>query len=605
MKVLKVKLNLMRHMSFKRKLVSIYSMVILLIACGVAILVYNIGVTQIMDISKNMAYEIQQKNIRILDERLMKIKENSMQAATDDELFGYLINEDVLANQNYLGLDRKITQVLNKYFSSYDVMSVQLITDTYIYGVNTNLLTAQRFKESSLYQNVLDYDGVLLWTPVYDIVNMYSLEEYRESALPNRWVFSAARTLGKGYITKEGFFESKSFSGKSQPILLINFSESILNDVFQDSMSVQGVDTYLLSAKGDCIYHSGLQMLDEKSMQELYERIGSKNRGTDIILLNGKKVAVSYVTSDVTSWISVAIMPPNKLMRESRTKILMAALGVALVAMLIGILISSFVSSMVTRPIKQTVEAMHELGAGRFDTQLEIKSRDDFGYLAEGFNIMNQHISRLIEENYASKLRENEMEMMALNLQLNPHFLYNTLSVINYEALDSGCSKVSDMIMHLCNMLNYTLRNNNETSLFYEDLQWLQNYVDIMKLRFEDKFTVSYDIPASLMNIQVPKLFLQPFIENSILHGFANMASGGQIEVCGHQEQDICIIEVRDNGIGMKNIEEQLNVKHQVGSIGIANMQKRISLLYGEKYGIKILSREDEGTRIIISIPMK
>lgn len=591
------------RVSFRWKLICIYSLLLMVISSVAVFVIYRISVNQMMDISKEMAYEIQKKNIQILDERLIKIKENSRQAATDKELFSYLSQEKTLAEQNYLGLDRKITQILERYFSSEDVMSVNLITEDYVYGLNTSLLTAQRLRESPIYQEVLEKEGALVWTSIYDIVDMYAMEEYRNSALTNRWIFSAARTIGNGYVNSNGIYVSRPLNSESRPILLVNFPESMVGDIFGDSMAVQGASTYLLSKSGECVYSNGEKELDAHMRHELFEKVAGKRSGTDIISLGNKTVAISYVTSNVSGWTSVAIMPPDELMRQSRINMLATAAGIAVAAAVVGILISGVISSMVTRPIRQTVEAMQKLGTGHFDTQLEIKSQDDFGYLANGFNIMNQHISHLIEENYASKLRENEMEVMALNLQLNPHFLYNTLSVINYEALELGCGKVSDMIMQLCNMLNYTLRNKNETSLFREDLQWVQNYVDIMEARFEGKFEVFYDIPEELLGIRVPKLFLQPFIENAILHGFVHIESGGVILVNGYRDEDTCVIEVKDNGIGMKNSEEQLETRHQVGSIGIANMRQRIRLLFGEDYGIQIQSQEGKGTCIRIVLP--
>lgn len=592
-----------RRVSFKWKLICIYSLILMSISCIAVFAVFQTSTSQMMDISKDMAYEIQQKNIRILDERLTKIEESSRQAATDDELFCYLSQEKILAKQNYLGLDRKITQILGRYFSSEDVLSVNLITDNYVYGTNTSLLTVKRMKESPIYQNILERDGALLWTSVYDIVDMYDMEEYRNTTLTNRWIFSACRTMGNGYIDSNGNYISKKLDYESKPVLVVNFLESMAEDIFANSMPIQGVNTYLLSRDGCCIYSSNGNVPDENVQNEVFDCIGKRKSGTAILNLNHETTAVSYVTSDVSDWISIAIMPSGELMKESRNHMLTIAVGIACAAAVIGILISGIVSSMVTRPIRQTVEAMQKLGTGQFDTQLEIKSPDDFGYLANGFNIMNQHISRLIEENYASKLRENEMEVMALSLQLNPHFLYNTLSVINYEALELGCDKVSDMIMQLCDMLNYTLRNKNETSVFREDLQWVQNYVDIMMYRFEEKFEVFYDIPEELLDVQVPKLFLQPFIENAILHGFAHMTSGGVIQVNGYRSQNTCMIEVKDNGSGMSNAEERLETRHQVGSIGISNMRQRIRLLFGDDYGIQILSEEGQGTCIRISIP--
>ena len=596
-------LQSLNHLSYKWKLMGTYALIMAVTAGILSLVYYSISIDQVTDNAKNMAYEILRKNNQILDERLQKIKENSAQAVVDSSLFTYLSEEEVLAKENYLGLDRKITQVLNKYFPSGDVMSVQLITDDHIYGVNTSLLTAQRFKDSSIYQDVLDRSGALIWTPVYDIVNMYHLDEYREIPLPNQWVFSAARTLGNGYVNSEGIFENQPLDTENKPVLLINFSQDLIYGIFEDSMPVQGAETYLLSPAGEMIYHGGQESRAAEDLMEIYQNFQGKKSGSDVVRLNGETIAISYITSDVTGWISLVLMPSHELMRTARTQMQVAS-GIAILCVLfIGGLLSLFFSSMVSRPIHQTVEAMQKLGAGDFDTTLTAETQDEFGYLVEGFNTMNQRISRLIEDNYIAKLWENEMELMALNLQLNPHFLHNTLSVINYEALETGQDRVSEMIMHLCDMRSYTFHSTQETSMFREDLRWMENYVDIMMYRFENKFVVYFDIPEELLEIQVPKLFLQPFIENSILHGFEFIDSGGVILVSGYQEGEKCIIIVEDNGIGMDASEEPLPARKSSGSVGIANVQQRIHLLYGDDYGVKISSEVGRGTRVIITLP--
>lgn len=590
--------------SFKKKLIWIYSLITILMSFLTGCIFYCVSVEQVTDIAQSMAYEIQQKNIHILDGRLTKIKENSVQAVTDENLFAYLSNEELLAKENYLGLDRKITQILNKYFSSGDVLSVQLITEHYVYGVNTNLLTLQRFRESPVYRKALSQNGALLWTPVYDIVNMYQLDEYKEARLPDRWVFSAVRTIGAGYVNSQGYFVENPSESHLPSVLLINFSEEILKGILQDSASIQGIETWLLSPDAEVVYNNGSNLRDTSFPAELIHKIDGKKQGTDIITLDGEDTVISYVTSDVTGWISVAVMPSSMLMQATQIKMQVITATIMLTAMLAGILLSSLISSMVTRPIRQTVLAMQKLGAGHFGTQLTIASQDEFGYLANGFNIMDQHISRLIEDNYASKLRQKEMELLALNLQLNPHFLYNTLSVINYEALSAGDEKVSDMIMHLCGMLNYTLRNNSETSTLKEELQWVKDYVEIMMLRFENKFTVTYQTDDTLSDLQVPKLFLQPFVENSILHGFETIDSGGKIEVAAWKTQEKCLIEIWDNGIGIQNPGDLVKNGTPSGSIGIANIHQRIQLLFGTEYGVQIESEEGLETRVQISLPV-
>lgn len=597
-------MNRIKYISFKWKLTGIYLLITMLIAVPAGIVLYYVGVGQITDITKDMVFEIQQKNIQIFDASLSEIEEMSMQTVTNKELYQSLLKEKEIVNGNYQIINQDIAKILNEYFPSEDILSAQIITEKNVYGSNVNFLTADVFRKSEIYEKVMKEKGTLHWFMLYDIVDMFGLEEYRNISFANRYVFSVARTFGNGYIDSDGQYKEKAFDNNSQPVLLINFPVNLLDDIFLKDMSVPEASACLLSKSGQEVYSGGSDWLTESDIAEFWNWIKGKKQGKTIVNVNGEEVVLSYIRSEVTDWTSMVVIPSQKLMEESGGKLQTVTGGVMVVVIIAGFLFAALVSNMIMKPIKRTVTAMEKMGAGHFDTQISVKNRDEFGYLANGFNFMSQHIQSLIEENYISKLREKEMEIMALNLQINPHFLYNTLSVINYDALDNGCEKVSDMIMYLCEMLNYTFRSNHETALLSEELQWVQNYVMIMQYRFEDKFTVIYDIPEEMLNVRVPRLFLQPFVENSILHGFEYIESGGIIEVNGRKEADCCIIQVKDNGCGIADVEKLMCEKQIVGSIGIINIQKRIHLLYGEKYGIEVLAVPGSGTRIIVRLPI-
>ncbi|GJM69152.1 hypothetical protein HMSSN036_13680 [Paenibacillus macerans] len=198
----------------------------------------------------------------------------------------------------------------------------------------------------------------------------------------------------------------------------------------------------------------------------------------------------------------------------------------ALFLLIFSLLLALMFANSITRPIHQLLRAIKKTGEGEFDTRVPVESYNEMGLLIHKFNQMNAKIKNLIEENYKVKLREKETQIMSLNIQLNPHFLYNTLNIMNWTALENDQKELSRMIVSLSAMLQYTSENSRDTGDLAEDLNWLRHYLFLTNERFEGKFTVTYDISPELYSYQVPKLFLQPFVENAIVHGFPACTPG-------------------------------------------------------------------------------
>lgn len=232
-----------------------------------------------------------------------------------------------------------------------------------------------------------------------------------------------------------------------------------------------------------------------------------------------------------------------------------------------------------------------------------MEGKDEFSHLLYRFNTMNEQIKQLIDENYVVKLREKETEIMALNIQLNPHFLYNTLNIINWMAVHGEQQQVSKMLVSLSRMLHYTTDNRHDTTTFQDDLNWLHDYIVIMQNRFDRRFTVDFDIAPELMGASVPKLFIQPIVENAIMHGFHDMEAGGLITVYGRRHDANIRVCIEDNGCEIALEQLQTLLLESSTNIGLQNVDKRIKLLYGSCYGIEIESEYGIGTRVTLTIP--
>ena len=232
---------------------------------------------------------------------------------------------------------------------------------------------------------------------------------------------------------------------------------------------------------------------------------------------------------------------------------------------------------------------------------------DEFGVLYKSFNNMYQKNLHLLEIVKKSQKEQSRLEYEALKAQINPHFLYNTLDTIHWMAIEHNEHKISDTVTALCSILRYSIKKSNEKYVtLSEELTWTKNYIFIQKQRFEDRFSVTFDIDESLSDCLVFHLILQPFIENAIIYGMKNTLSGGVIHIRIFSEKsESLLIQIFDNGVGMdpKHLEAiQLGIG--VG-IGIYNIDQLIKLNFGYHYGVTIHSELGIGTEVHIRFPIK
>lgn len=262
----------------------------------------------------------------------------------------------------------------------------------------------------------------------------------------------------------------------------------------------------------------------------------------------------------------------------------------------------------VTSPFKQLAKSMTKVGKGEFNTLVTIKGEDEIAMLGNNFNRMVMHLQDLITDLYDEQRRKQKAQFQALQAQINPHFLLNTLNSIKWTAILSGADHISEMITKLGKLLNFTMRNEQEFVTLQEELEYLQVYLSLQEIRYHDQITFTYHIPEALLECEVLKFTLQPAVENSIIHGnrFPLLIELQAEEVNGQLH-----IVMQDNGVGMSSemigqVESSLNQPHaKFSGIGIRNVNERIKLHYGVQYGMQISSVEGEGVRLQLVLPLK
>jgi two-component system sensor histidine kinase YesM len=292
----------------------------------------------------------------------------------------------------------------------------------------------------------------------------------------------------------------------------------------------------------------------------------------------------------------------------------------AVITMLIAIILGAGLAENIIKPIIGLQKMMRRVEKGDFSGQVEVLSKDEIGDLTQGFNKMLIRLNELVDEVYLSKIRETEMqlrqkeiELKALQAQINPHFLFNSLETIRGMALENGMEEISDISAALAKLLRYNINNNSQIVKLDEEILHTKVYLRIQKHRFADKFEYEFSIPDWAKKQTIAKFSIQPIVENSFKHGLEPSGGISKISVTALEDsEDAYIIRIQDNGVGISpmRLEEirqnlrQKDVMEGGPGIGMVNVHRRIVHLFGEEYGISVESKEGIGAVISIRLPM-
>ena len=275
---------------------------------------------------------------------------------------------------------------------------------------------------------------------------------------------------------------------------------------------------------------------------------------------------------------------------------------------------SLFFSRTIVRPVKRLRESLLQVREGDFKVRAQVETHDELGDMCVAFNDMAGEIDRLINQVYTTQLKENEAAIKALQMQINPHFLYNTLDMIKSMSEIYGAYQVSEVIVALSGMFRYAAHSPGFGVTIGEELRNLKNYMKIVNARFGGGIDCLVDVPEELLEEEIIRVCLQPIVENAISHGLGRGGSGGCISVKIRRREDIIFAEVEDDGVGMEPARlEEVRRKlaeppggrdgAENGNVGLKNIHDRLRLYYGEEYGITIESILGEGTRVMLSYP--
>ncbi len=272
------------------------------------------------------------------------------------------------------------------------------------------------------------------------------------------------------------------------------------------------------------------------------------------------------------------------------------------------IIFSLILSKTINTPLKTIVKSMEKMETGDFDIQIPMNREDEFGYVAKQFNSMTKKIKDLFIKDHEKQELLRISELKNLQSQINPHFIANTLDSIKYLAKIENNEEIFIMTKSLSSLLKKSFRTANEFESIQSCLKSLDDYIAIQKIRFSNKFDVIMDFEPEILDYKVPSLLLQPIVENAMLHGIEPSPKQGLLTIIGYRSNQMLIIRIADNGIGMapetcQSLLSTIDHSSSTLHIGIRNIHQRIQLYYGDTYGITLESCLNKGTTVTITLP--
>lgn len=360
--------------------------------------------------------------------------------------------------------------------------------------------------------------------------------------------------------------------------------------------------TFLTDSNGMILFHTLTEQLGSNIADQNLTLIDASFHVENITIDNEARVAVSSRLNDAAnrigfSWHLFTIIPHNVVYQSTRHLQLLLSFFVGLIVIFASLL-SLHLSSRLTQSIKTLSQKLRGISSNTLHSFLSPEPKDELYELEQGYNEMLLRINELLEKNKQEQMKKRELEFTALQAQINPHFLYNTLDTIGWIATLHDQPEIEQMVLELSHFFRLSLHKGEQIIPLEDELGIVSSYVKIEQLRNPGKFDISYDVAPELLKIRVPKIILQPIVENAIKHGISQVKHHGVITVRGYHKNDDVYLEVTDNGNGFQKKSASL---HGSG-YGLKNIHERIQLEYGEAYGISMDSRPGEGTTVCVHI---
>jgi two-component system sensor histidine kinase YesM len=543
--------------------------------------------TSIFENSSEYTHTIIQQMNQNIDSYIDYMENIAYLISSNEDVQDYLFDEEIDNEGRY----RILNQFQTILDSRSDIRNVGIISKNGRMLINDGSKSVNQ----DLDLNTQEWYATALEKPNGPILTSSHVQHIISGERP--WVI----TLSRGIRDRSG-------SGEKEGVFFIDLNYSAISGLCdQSTVGTKGY-AFILDAKGNIVYHPQQQQLYNELQTENISLIMDTDEDTVLTGTGNDGKLYSISRSEKTGWTVVDCTNVKELLSKSRQAQSVYVLT-AIILVIVALLFSRFMARSITLPIQKLRDSMKKVQEGDFSvSDVVVDSKNEIGSLTKSFDVMTHRIHELMEQNVHEQEEKRKSELKALQSQINPHFLYNTLDSIIWMAEGKKNEEVVLMTASLARLLRQSISNEDEVVPIANEVEYARGYLTIQKMRYKDKLEFQIDVDSSILYIPLIKLVLQPIIENAIYHGLKYKESKGLLIVKGFMKDGNAVLQVIDDGVGMDadtlaHIYDRHKVNYHSNGVGVYNVQKRLKLYYGDGYGITYESEKGKGTTATITIP--
>ncbi|MBP1964941.1 cache domain-containing sensor histidine kinase [Paenibacillus aceris] len=594
-----------QNMSFRTKMFMSMTIVILIPMIIVSSLLYIRSAQSITDQTSKVVISSIDFAVNNIDSALDNVTGLSKLILTDSRLLTLAKQETRLPlevrNEKYVGM----LDLLNFFITRIRIQNVLEGTDSfYLYLVKQNTIIDSK---STYYEDVnsenIDFvkksfntDGNEHWF-VSTPVDYYSLNRI-STRLEESKLITFNRVL-------------KDEKGDTIAVLAVNVRDNYISDYYRKIQRGIPGDFVVMDADSKVVAHTDQSIVGKET--DLYSQINDKIQASakesGSFFVDMQKQFVVYSISPYNHWRYVVVIPSSEILGKVYEIRNFFIILISITALILFI-VSYFLSNLFYKPLLKLIRAMQKIENRNLEVRIQDKRQDEFRQVYQGFNDMADELKALVKDLANEKLYKLEAEIKLLQAQINPHFLYNTLDSIYSIAKIKKVEEISQMVAALSKFFRVSLSGGRDIVSLKEAVSLVVNYLTILNIRYRGEISYHIDLPDEFADCLVPKMLLQPIVENSVYHGIERTKGRGHIYVAVSSNEGKLRIVVNDNGIGMqeeelRRLRDSLHAEAVEGSsFALRNLVQQIRLKYGPCYGIDIESTYGEGTQVMIELPI-
>lgn len=600
--------SLLRNIKIQSRLIGSFLILSLIPLTIIGVFSYSKSSDAIKTKISTYSVQVMSQLSKNIQREIASLESDSIDIEFSNEVQTSVVNFDQMSDREIYNIERQLNDALVKRFSF-----LRNVTDVAVYTNDKKRLTAYG-----------DVGYKLSLEPVY-------LEKLLKTAsakkgIPVWTAISAAQEIH--YVE----YENKLVNGRRDGILLcrsipsltvggqigyiiIRTSEKIFSDIYRDIDIGAGADIFVINSEGLVISSRNPQIEVAKQYHDpsLLQEV-KWNKSLDIqtfkYFFDKKNYLTTFYPVEGTDWYVVSTIPFSYLNAES-DKIGIYTVVIVIACLFLAVLMSLLISASISKPLKKLIRYMNEVKNGDLSVFIADQSRDEIAEVAGNYNNMLAEIRMLMNNVKSNEKQKRITEFKALQAQINPHFLSNTLNNVRWLANIQKADNIEKLVASLIQLLHVSMGKGDTLITIREEIEYLNSYITIQEYRYCDKFKVYFDIQEEVLDYRILKFLLQPVVENSLVHGIEPMDGQGLIVVKAYCDSLNLMITVTDNGVGIS--EEVINCllkednqerKSHFSGIGVSNVEERIKLFFGEEYGLIIESIPGLYTKVEIKMPV-